>query len=125
MTEIPHSIEAEQAVLGAVLIAPERMAILGPRLCGADFYRTAHLTIWIAMTDLWTATESVTLIGLKGRTVQAGQAGGCGWASLSRPAHRRGAAIDGRRELRRCDPGSCGSAASPGRLPSGCGAGGA
>jgi replicative DNA helicase len=73
MTEIPHSIEAEQAVLGAVLIAPERMAILGPRLCGADFYRTAHLTIWIAMTDLWTATESVTLIGLKDELSRQGK----------------------------------------------------
>ena len=45
----PHSIEAEQAVLGAVLLKPEVFSTVAERLTAKDFYRTNHEVIFEAM----------------------------------------------------------------------------
>ena len=60
----PHSIEAEEAVLGAVLLdntAVDRIVeVIGPD----DFYRAAHRTIFRAMLDLNGRNEPADLITL-------------------------------------------------------------
>ena len=48
----PHSIEAEQCVLGAVMLSPTALAEVRPLLDGSDFYRPAHARIWDAVCAL-------------------------------------------------------------------------
>jgi replicative DNA helicase len=48
----PHSIEAEQAVLGMLMIAPDKLDTLADKLSEADFYRNDHRAIWRAMAEL-------------------------------------------------------------------------
>ncbi|MFI0451219.1 DUF3987 domain-containing protein [Actinomadura sp. 6N118] len=48
----PHSIEAEQHVLGAVMLSAAALAQVRPLLEPADFYRPAHVRIWEAVTAL-------------------------------------------------------------------------
>ncbi|WP_021593485.1 DUF3987 domain-containing protein [Actinomadura welshii] len=48
----PHSIEAEQCVLGAVMLSPAALAEVRPLLDGTDFYRPAHAQIWDAVCTL-------------------------------------------------------------------------
>lgn len=48
----PHSLEAEQAVLGALMISAEAWERVGDRVALEDFYSTAHRTIFAALVDL-------------------------------------------------------------------------
>src|SRR6266508_696619 len=52
----PHSIEAEEAVLGALIInrahARAAMGELADQLSAEDFYRPAHRTVFITVEDL-------------------------------------------------------------------------
>lgn len=48
----PHSIEAEQAVLGGLMLAPESFDRVGDKLTADDFYRRDHQLIWRAIADL-------------------------------------------------------------------------
>ena len=62
----PHNLEAEEAVLGAVLTAGRLLAEVAGVLEEADFYRPAHRTIWRAMlrlTDRGEPTDPVTVLG--------------------------------------------------------------
>ena len=49
---LPHSIEAEQHVLGAVMLSPFVLAEVRTLLDGSEFYRPAHQIIWDAITTL-------------------------------------------------------------------------
>lgn len=48
----PHSIEAEQAVLGGLLLHPQGYFELSDVLTEGDFYRSDHRLIWRAMLEL-------------------------------------------------------------------------
>src|SRR5829696_9675337 len=48
----PHNLEAEEAVLGAVLAAGRLLVEVTALVEEADFYRPAHRTIWRAMLRL-------------------------------------------------------------------------
>lgn len=48
----PHSIEAEQAVLGGLMIAPEMFDRINDRLTEHDFYRRNHQVIYRAVREL-------------------------------------------------------------------------
>jgi replicative DNA helicase len=48
----PHNIEAEQVVLGAVMLAPPVLTEVRETLDGSEFYRPAHLQIWETITGL-------------------------------------------------------------------------
>src|SRR5512132_643792 len=64
--EPPHNLEAEEAVLGAVLAAGRLLADVAGQLEEADFYRPAHRTIWRAMlrlADRGHPTDPVTVLG--------------------------------------------------------------
>ncbi len=60
----PQSIEAEQAVLGAVLIEGEALLVVMGRLSPEDFYRAAHQRIYEAMLRLNEENEPIDLITL-------------------------------------------------------------
>jgi replicative DNA helicase len=64
--EPPHNLEAEEAVLGAVLSAGRLLVEVAALLEEADFYRPAHRAIWRAvlrLADRGQPTDPVTVLG--------------------------------------------------------------
>ena len=64
--EPPHNLEAEEAVLGAVLARGRLLVEVAAVLEEADFYRPAHRAIWRAMlrlADRGQPTDPVTVLG--------------------------------------------------------------
>ena len=49
----PHNLEAEQAVLGAMLIEADAIYTAVEELVPDDFYKNAHRLIFEAITDLF------------------------------------------------------------------------
>ena len=60
----PASIEAEQAVLGAMLLKPDAVTTAAEELTADDFYRETHRLIFEAMMELKERTEPVDLVTL-------------------------------------------------------------
>ncbi|CAK7043802.1 replicative DNA helicase [Phascolarctobacterium sp.] len=58
----PQNIEAEQAVLGAMLIEKEAIPKVMEILRDTDFYREAHRVIFTAMLELYNKNEAVDMI---------------------------------------------------------------
>lgn len=58
----PQNIEAEQAVLGAMLIDKEAIAKASEILTSDDFYREAHRVIFNAMLELYNKNEAVDMV---------------------------------------------------------------
>ena len=69
----PASAEAEQSVLGAILIRPEVLDRIADILSPADFYREAHGIIYRAMLDLYAKNEPVDLVTVNGLLKERGQ----------------------------------------------------
>ena len=64
--EPPHHLEAEEAVLGAVLAAGRLLVEVAAVLEEADFYRPAHRAIWrtmLRLADRGAPTDPVTVLG--------------------------------------------------------------
>jgi replicative DNA helicase len=62
----PHNLEAEEAVLGAVLASGRLLAEVAGLLEEADLYRPAHRTIWRAilrLADRGEPTDPITVLG--------------------------------------------------------------
>jgi replicative DNA helicase len=60
----PQNLEAEQAVLGAILLDGEALIVASERLAPEDFYRAAHQHIFEAMLQLGESNEPVDLVTL-------------------------------------------------------------
>ncbi len=60
----PQNLEAEQAVLGAILLDGEALITAMERIQTEDFYRTAHQYIYQSITEIAEANEPVDLITL-------------------------------------------------------------
>lgn len=60
----PHNLEAEQAVLGGVLLNNDAMNQLMDILSPDDFYREAHSTIFDGMVHLYNESEPIDVITL-------------------------------------------------------------
>src|ERR1700731_493866 len=59
----PHSVEAEQGVLGSMLISPrDAIAEVVEKITADYFYVPAHQTIFNALVDLWNAGAGIDLI---------------------------------------------------------------
>jgi replicative DNA helicase len=58
----PHSLEAEQSVLGSILIDRETIIEIAEFLQPQDFYRQAHGNIYKAMLELFERREPVDLV---------------------------------------------------------------
>ena len=58
----PHSIEAEQSVLGSMLIAPDSWDKVTEHLVEDDFYNRSHRTVYMAILDLLKANLPVDVI---------------------------------------------------------------
>ncbi|MEA2311115.1 MAG: replicative helicase [Solirubrobacteraceae bacterium] len=76
----PQNLEAEQSVLGAVLLSDTALPalIIDERIQPADFYRESHGTIFNAMLELHGAGEPVDALTLVEHLKQNGQLDGVG-----------------------------------------------
>ncbi len=61
----PHNIEAEQSVLGAILIDGESIPVVTELLKPDDFYRQDHREIFEAVLDLFERDKPVDIISVK------------------------------------------------------------
>jgi hypothetical protein len=87
--EPPHNLEAEEAVLGAVLAAGRLLGEVAAVLEEADFYRPAHRTIWRAilrLADRGQPTDPVTVLG---ELDDAGELADVGGGPSSTPSSKR------------------------------------
>lgn len=57
----PHSVEAEQSVIGAVLLDAKAWGAVSHLLTGPDFYRPVHEAIWNAVKNLYARGAPVDL----------------------------------------------------------------
>ena len=74
----PSSPEAEQSVLGAILVRPELLEEVIDILEPSDFYREAHGRIYMAMLGLYNAEQAVDLVTVTLRLKEVGMLDGCG-----------------------------------------------
>jgi replicative DNA helicase len=60
---LPHSVEAEQGVLGSMLISPrEIIAECVEKINEEYFYVPAHQTVYVVLVELWNAGQGIDLI---------------------------------------------------------------
>lgn len=69
----PHSEEAEQSVLGSVLIDHEAVNIAAENLKAEDFYNLRHKEIFEAVLDLYQEGREVDLVTLKSQLERRGR----------------------------------------------------
>ncbi|MFZ5448119.1 MAG: replicative DNA helicase [Thermodesulfobacteriota bacterium] len=74
----PANPEAEQSVLGAILVRPEVMDRIADVIVPEDFYREAHGRIFKAMLDLYGKGEPVDLVTVNALLKERGQLEGVG-----------------------------------------------
>jgi replicative DNA helicase len=75
----PHSIEAEQSVLGSMMIAPDSWDKVAEIVVESDFYNRSHRTIFGAIIKLLSSNQSVDTVTVKDTLAQSGlleEAGG-------------------------------------------------
>ena len=64
---LPHSMEAEQAVIGAMLMDKEAILTSSEIISGDDFYQTAYGVIFEAIVEIYNEGKPVDLITLQSR----------------------------------------------------------
>ncbi|MEW6657798.1 MAG: replicative DNA helicase [Thermodesulfobacteriota bacterium] len=69
----PANPEAEQSVLGAILLRPQVMDLVADTLAPQDFYRQAHRQIYQVMIDLYNRHEPVDLVSVNNLLKERGQ----------------------------------------------------
>ena len=62
---LPHSIEAEQSVIGSMLMDREAVLVASEILAGEDFYQRQYGVVFDAMVDLFSRDEPVDLVTLQ------------------------------------------------------------
>lgn len=65
----PHNIEAERALLGGVLQAPELLVDVADRIIPADFYREDHRRLWLLMLEMHADCEPIDLVTVPSRVM--------------------------------------------------------
>lgn len=74
----PHSTEAEQSVLGAVLLDSQAWELVGSVLVADDFYVSAHRAVWHALVALHAADKSADIVTVHAAMHIAGSAEAAG-----------------------------------------------
>lgn len=69
---LPHNLEAERGVLGAVLLDGQRFHEAAEILTGAEFYRDAHRRIWDAMAAVLAADRAVDWLTVRDELTRRG-----------------------------------------------------
>ena len=83
--QLPVSIEAERALLGAIIIKPESFDKIGGMITTDDFYLTEHQHIFSALTSMYMQNKMIDTVTLVNALVEQGdrdEAGGIQYISL-------------------------------------------
>jgi len=78
----PHNIEAEQSVLGAIIMDIDAVGIASEIITASDFYRPDHRQIYEAIMELYNKSEPIDLVTIQNRLIEKGileQIGGLGY----------------------------------------------
>jgi hypothetical protein len=62
---LPHNLEAERSILGAILLDADRLAVAAALISPGDFFRDAHRRIFLAMQALQTRGEDIDFITVR------------------------------------------------------------
>jgi RecA-family ATPase len=81
----PHNPEAEQSVLGAILVRQDVLPRMADLLESSDFYREDHKLIFKAMLDLYGRGEPVDLVTINAILKKRGQLDKVGTPDMSGP----------------------------------------
>jgi len=68
----PHNIEAEQSILGALLIDQEAVTKIADILTAEDFYKETHSRIFQAMLDIYEKREPIDILSVATRLKDKG-----------------------------------------------------
>jgi replicative DNA helicase len=79
----PHSIEAEQSLLGGLMLVNEAWDTVAERVTEADFYRQDHRLIFQVMSDLIAESQPLDVITISERLAGMGQLDTPGGLSLA------------------------------------------
>ena len=82
---MPYSLEAEQSLLGSVMIDPSCMDDIAGLMTAEDFYMPEHGEIYRAMQSMYTASKNIDVVTLIEQLVQSGtydEAGGRDYLKL-------------------------------------------
>ncbi|HWQ24324.1 MAG TPA: replicative DNA helicase [Gaiellaceae bacterium] len=74
----PQNLEAEESVLGAMLLSPAAVGTVSEILSASDFYRESHAKIYRAALALWSKGEPVDAITLANELDERGELEGVG-----------------------------------------------
>lgn len=74
----PQNTEAEQSLLGSLLIDRDAIIKIADKVTSEDFYRDTHRQIYQAMLDLYGKHEPIDLLSLANRLLELGQLEGIG-----------------------------------------------
>ncbi len=77
----PHNVEAEQSVLGSILLKDQGFLQVNEYISAADFYRESHKMIFAAMAALFDRNEPQDLVTLTSYLTDTSQIEGVGGAS--------------------------------------------
>ncbi|TCO77985.1 replicative DNA helicase [Marinisporobacter balticus] len=66
----PHNIDAEQSVLGSMILDKDAIIMSGELIRGEDFYKEAHREIYDAILELYNRDEPVDLVTLSEELTQ-------------------------------------------------------
>ena len=72
LKQMPISIEAEQAVLGSIIIKPESFDIIGAMLTAEDFYLDDHKLIFNAITAMYVQSKTIDPVTLVNAMTEQG-----------------------------------------------------
>lgn len=78
----PHNIEAEQSVLGAIIMDIDAVGVASEIITGADFYRPDHKLIFEGIMELYNQSEPIDLVTIQNKLIEKGvleQVGGVGY----------------------------------------------
>lgn len=78
MRTLPHNLEAEKALLGAVLINNDLIDKLGGALKPEHFFRRAHQVLYRVMLQLATQRQAIDFVTLKDHLSRIGEMDECG-----------------------------------------------
>ncbi len=70
---LPHSLEAERSVLGAIILENESIYQILDALSGEDFYAENHRILYERSVNLTTATRSIDLVILRDELTKTGE----------------------------------------------------
>ena len=83
--QMPVSVEAEQALLGSLIVNPDSFGKIGSMIAEEDFYVTEHKHIYSALLKMYAQSKTIDLVTLVNTLVELGdrdEAGGIQYITL-------------------------------------------